>query len=95
LIEPRGRSEGRRCRQVRRRRPWVKELRALVASLSRTTPVVEDAAKRLATCAGHLERTVVAQSEKLAEFQRSQNGAFWDLREIAQGPERQADVLVT
>jgi hypothetical protein len=73
----------------------VWELRTLVASLSRTTPVVEDAAKRLASYAGHLERAVVAQSEKLAEFQRSQNGAFRELRESAQGLERQADVLVT
>src|SRR5262249_17117146 len=71
------------------------ELRALVAWLSRTTPVVEDAAKRLASCAGQLERALVVPSEKLAEFQRTQNGAFRELRESAQGLERQADVLAT
>jgi hypothetical protein len=71
------------------------ELRALVASLARTTPVVEDAAKRLASCAGQLERAMVVPREKLAEFQRTQNGAYRELRESAQALERQADVLAT
>jgi len=68
---------------------------ALVAWLSRTTPVVEDAAKRLESCAGQFERALVVPSEKLAEFQRTQNGAFRELRESAQGLARQADVLAT
>jgi hypothetical protein len=68
---------------------------ALVAWLARTTPVVDDAAKRLAACAGQLERALVVPSEKLGEFQRTQNGAFRELRESAQGLERQADVLAT
>jgi hypothetical protein len=71
----------------------VWELRGLGAWLSRTSPVVEDAAKRLASCAGTLERAVGVPSERLAEFQRSQNGALRELRECAHGLERQADVL--
>lgn len=49
--------------------------------------------ERLASCAGLLERAVVVPSEKLADFQRSQDGAVRELRESAHALKRQSDVL--
>lgn len=49
--------------------------------------------ERLASCAGVLERAVLVPSEKLADFQRSQDGAARELRESAHALKRQADVL--
>jgi hypothetical protein len=69
------------------------ELRALRELLSKTSPVVEETAQRLASCAGILERAVIVPSEKLAGFQRSQDGAVRELREALHGLTRQTDVL--
>jgi len=69
------------------------ELRALRELLSKTSPVVEEAAQRLASCAAILERAVIVPSEKLAGFQRSQDGAVRELREALHGLTRQTDVL--
>jgi hypothetical protein len=49
--------------------------------------------ERLASCAGILERAVIVPSEKLADFQRSQDGAVRDLREAVHALKRQADAL--
>ena len=49
--------------------------------------------ERLASCAGILERAVIVPSEKLAGFQRSQDGAVRELREAVLGLARQTDVL--
>ena len=61
------------------------ELRALREWLSKTSPIVEEAAQRLASCAGILERAVIVPSEKLDDFQRSQDGAVRELREAVHG----------
>jgi len=71
----------------------VGELRALREWLSKTPPVVEEAAQRLASCAGILERALIVPSEKLADFQRSQDGAVRELREAVHALKRQADAL--
>jgi len=49
--------------------------------------------ERLASCTGILERAVIVPSEKLADFQRSQDGAVRELREALHGLTRQTDVL--
>src|SRR5687767_9931881 len=69
------------------------ELRALREMLSKTSPVGEETAKRLASCAGVLERAVIVPCEKLADFQRSQDGAIRELREALHTLTRQTDVL--
>src|SRR5262245_21864488 len=71
----------------------VWELRAPGAWLSRMSPVVDDAAKRLASCAERLERAVVVPSEKLAEIQRHHGGIVRGLRESARALEHEADVF--
>jgi hypothetical protein len=50
--------------------------------------------ERLASCAGIIERAVIIPSEKLADFQRSQDGAVRELREALHGLTRQTDVLL-
>ena len=69
------------------------ELRALRELLSKTSPLVEETAQRLASCAGILERAVIVPSEKLADFQRSQDGAVRELREALHWLTGQTDVL--
>jgi hypothetical protein len=61
--------------------------------LSKTMPVVEDIARRFALCATALERVVAVPSEKVADFQRSQDGALRELREAVQALKRQVDAL--
>jgi hypothetical protein len=73
----------------------VGELRALREWLSRTAPVTEETAQRLASIAGVLGRVVVVPSEKLADFQRGQDGAVRELRESVDGLKRQTDVLAS
>ena len=71
----------------------VRELQALREWLSMTSSVADEAARRLASCTGVLERVVVIPGEKLADFQRSHDGAVRELRESAHALKRQADVL--
>jgi hypothetical protein len=47
----------------------------------------------LSATARILERTLVTTTEKLADFQRSQDRAVWELRESGQALKQQADVL--
>ena len=68
------------------------ELHALRELLSRTSPVCEEAAQRLASCAGILERAAIVPNEKLADFQRSQDGVVRDPREAMHELKRQTDV---
>ena len=49
--------------------------------------------ERLASCAGVLVRAVIVPSEKLADFQRSQDGAVRELREAVHALKRQAEAL--
>jgi len=58
-----------------------------------TSSVNDETARRLASCAGVLERLVVIPGEKLADFQRSHDGAVRELRESAHALKRQADGL--
>jgi hypothetical protein len=69
------------------------ELRALRDLLPKTSPVFEQAAQRLASCAGILERAVIVPNEKLADFQRRQDGVVRELREAVHELKRQTDVL--
>ena len=69
------------------------ELRAIREWLSKTSPLVEETARRLASCVTVLERVVVVPSEKLADFQRNQDGAARELREAVHALKRQADAL--
>lgn len=69
------------------------ELRSLREWLSRTSPVVEEAARRLAATAAIFERTAVVPSEKLEDFQRSHDGAVRDVREAVHALKRQGDAL--
>ena len=69
------------------------ELRALRELLSKTSPVVEETAQRLASCTGLFERAVIVPNEKLADLQRSQDGAVRELRQALHGLTRQTDVL--
>ena len=70
------------------------ELRAVREWLSRTSPLVEETARRLASCVTVIERVVVVPSEKLADFQRGQEGAVRDLREAVHALKHQADALL-
>ena len=69
------------------------ELRVLGELLSTTSPIVEEAALRLATTAAILERAVLVPSEKLEDFQRSHDAAVRELREAMHALKRQADAL--
>ena len=69
------------------------ELRSLREWLSRTSPIVEEATRRLATTAATFEQAVLVPSEKLEDFQRSQDAAVRELREAVQALKRQADAL--
>jgi hypothetical protein len=69
------------------------ELRALREWLSNTSPIVEEAARRLGSCVGAFERVVVVSNEKLADFQRSHDCAVRQLHEAAHALRRRADVL--
>src|SRR5262249_3786118 len=71
------------------------ELRALREWLSKTSPVIEEAARHLGSSAVIVERQVAAPSEKLADFQRSQDCATRELHEAARMLKREADVLAT
>jgi hypothetical protein len=54
------------------------ELRALRELLSKTSPVVEETAQRLASLTGLFERAVIVPNEKLADFHevRTRPGSF-------------------
>jgi methyl-accepting chemotaxis protein len=69
------------------------ELRSLREWLSKTSPIVEEAARRLATTAAVFERSILVPSEKLDDFQRSHDSAVRELREAVQSLKRQADAL--
>lgn len=69
------------------------DLRSLRDWLSKTSPIVEEAARRLASTAAIFERAVLVPSEKLDDFQRSHDAAVRDLREAVHALKRQADVL--
>jgi hypothetical protein len=69
------------------------ELRALHEWLAKTSPIVEEAARRLATTAAIFERAVLVPSEKLDDFQRSHDGAVRELLEAVHALKRQADAL--
>jgi hypothetical protein len=69
------------------------ELRSLREWLSRTSPIVEEATRRLAATAAVFERAVLVPSEKLDTFQRSHDDAVRDLRETVHALRRQVDAL--
>jgi hypothetical protein len=69
------------------------ELRSLREWLSRTSPIIDEAARRLATTAATFERAVLVPSEKLEDFQRSQDATVRELREAVNALKRQADAL--
>jgi hypothetical protein len=69
------------------------EMRSLREWLSRTSPVVEEATRRLAATAAVFERAVLVPSEKLDSFQRSHDDAVRDLREAVHALKRQVDAL--
>jgi len=69
------------------------ELRALREWLSKTAPVIDEAARRLASYPTVFDRAVVVPSEKLADLQRSQDGVVRELREAVHALKRQADAL--
>jgi hypothetical protein len=68
------------------------ELPSLREWLSKTSPIVEEAARRLATTTALFERAVLVPSEKLDDFQRSHDGAVRELREAVHALKRQTDV---
>jgi hypothetical protein len=69
------------------------ELRSLREWLSKTSPIVEEAARRLATTAAVFERAVLVPSERLDDFQRSHDAAVRELLEAVHTLKRQADAL--
>jgi hypothetical protein len=69
------------------------ELRVLRELLSKTSPIVEEAARRLATTAAIFERAVLVPSEKLQDFQRSHDAAVRELCEAVHALKHQADAL--
>jgi hypothetical protein len=69
------------------------ELGSLREWLSKTSPIVEEAARRLATTAAAFERAVLVPSAKLEDFQRSHDAAVRELREAVHALRRQADAL--
>ncbi len=69
------------------------ELRSLREWLSKTSPIVEEATRRLAATAAVFERAVLVPSERLDNFQRSHDGAVRDLREAVHALKRQVDAL--
>lgn len=71
------------------------ELRSLREWLSKTSPIVEEAARRLATTAALFERAVLVPSEKLDDFQRSHDATVRELREAVHALKRQADALAS
>jgi hypothetical protein len=73
----------------------VWELQALTTRLERTSPVIEDLTKRLAACAGMLERVVLVSSEELGHFQRRQDDLVRKLRESAHGLKLAGEGLTT
>ena len=72
----------------------ARELRALREGLSQTTPNIEAAAQSLDSTARVLERVVTIASERLAQFQRGQDGGVSELRVSVDRLVRQADLLV-
>ena len=71
----------------------ARELRALREGLSQTTPNIEATAQSLDSTARVLERAVAVAGERLADFQRGQDGAVRELRVSVDWLMRQADVL--
>lgn len=69
------------------------ELWALHEWLTKTSPAVEEAARRLGSSAAVFERLVAVPSDKLADYQRSQDAAVRELHEAAHALKRQADVF--
>src|SRR5437773_12501128 len=70
----------------------ARELRALREGLSQTTPNIEAAAQSLDSTARVLERVVTIASERLAQFQRGQDGGVSELRVSVDRLVRQADL---
>ena len=71
----------------------AREMRALREGLSQTTPNIEATAQRLDSTARALERVVTVAGERLADFQRGQDGAVRELRVSVDRLVRQADLL--
>src|SRR3989442_14561985 len=71
----------------------ARELRALREGLSQTTPNIEATAQSLDSTARVLERAVALAGERLADFQRGQDGAVRELRVSVDRLVRQADAL--
>ena len=71
----------------------AREMRALREGLSQTTPNIETTTQRLDSTARVLERVVTLAGERLADFQRAQEGAVSELRVAVDRLIRQADVL--
>src|SRR5438128_7961334 len=71
----------------------AREMRALREGLSQTTPNFEATTQRLDSTARVLERVVTLAGERLADFQRGQEGAVSQLRVSVDRLIRQADVL--
>src|SRR5438128_8605259 len=71
----------------------ARELRALREGLSQTTPNIEATAQSLDSTARVLERAVAVAGERLADFQRGQDGAVRELRVSVDRLVRQADAL--
>jgi hypothetical protein len=69
------------------------ELRSLREWLSKTSPIVEEATRRLAATVTVFERAVLVPSERLDNFQHSHDGAVRDLREAVHALKRQVDAL--
>ena len=69
------------------------DVRALKEGLSQMTLLAEETARRLASITQVLERSVVVPSEKLADLQRTHDGAVRDLRDVVQGLHKQRDLL--
>jgi hypothetical protein len=69
------------------------ELRALREGLSQTMPNIEASAQSLDSTARALERVVAVAGERLADFQRGQEGAVSELRVSVARLIRQADAL--
>jgi hypothetical protein len=69
------------------------ELRALREGLSQTTPNIEASAQSLDSTARAVERVIAVAGERLADFQRGQEGAVSELRVSVARLIRQADAL--
>jgi hypothetical protein len=73
----------------------ARELRELGEGLSQTTPNIEATAQSLERTARGLQRAFTMAGERLADFQRGQDGAVREIRLSVDALRRQADVLAS